>query len=220
MKNSILLLCSLLFLCVFAGCGDHSLEESSSDHTSTSFQEQEETTEPEPIEAETEPFAEERADSFDMDHALEHTYLCGVQLAPDLTWGMLGEDFSVNPEGAVTSPGSEKISCDVNFKGQNMGVMIFQGCESVDQITEDTKISGILIQNSDTDQFDVPKISVCGVTFDDTHETLYEALGDSDTVTGINDNVKYCEPDSKRHYSFIFNSMGEDRLVSVSIMNP
>ena len=155
-----------------------------------------------------------------MDKALENTYLCGVQLAPDLTWGMLGEDFLVEPEGAFLSPQSGNLSCDVNYKGQYLGVITFKDCESVDHITEDSEIFGILIQNRDTDKFDVPKISVYGVTFNDTHETLYEALGDSYTVRGLNDNVKYCEPDSKRQYDFIFNSMGEDKLVSVSIMNP
>ena len=67
---------------------------------------------------------------------------------------------------------------------------------------------------------DVPKISVYGVTLNDTHETLYEALGDSYTVSGFNDDVKYCEPDSKRQYDLIFSAMEEDKLVTVSILDP
>lgn len=212
--------CILLASSAFVGCGNDPPEASNSDNTSATFQEQDETTEPETIEATTEPLTEESADTFDMDKALENTYLCGVQLAPNLTLGMLGESFSVDPEGAVLSPQSGNLSCDVKYKGQYLGVITFKDCESVNHITGDSEIFGILIQNSDTDKFDVPKISVYGVTFNDTHETLYEALGDGYTVRGLNDNVKYCEPDSKRQYDFIFNPMGEDELVTISIMNP
>ena len=219
-KYFILLSCILLASTVLVGCENDPPEASGSDSTSAALLAQEETTEPETIEATTEPSTNENTSGFDMDKALENTYLCGVQLAPDLTWGMLGEDFSVEPEGASLSPQSGNLSCDVNYKGQYLGVITFKDCESVDHITEDSKISGILIQNSDTDKFDVPKISVYGVTFNDTHETLYEALGDSYTVRGLNDNVKYCEPDSKRQYDFIFSAMEEDKLVTVSILNP
>lgn len=215
-KNLIVFSCILLALSALGSCGRDvpSESEDSTVPEIAEITEGIETTEA------TETTTEESTSTFDMDKALENTYLCGVQLAPDLTWGMLGEDFSVDSGGGSYSPKSGNLSCSVNYKGQYLGVIIFKDCEVVDDITEETKIFSMLIQNSDMDKFDVPKVTVYGVTFKDTHETLYDALGDSYTVRGLNDNVKYCEPDSKRQYDFIFSSFSEDELVSVSIMNP
>ena len=38
---------------------------------------------------------EENTSSFNMDETLENTLLCGVKLSPDMTLGMLGEDFTI-----------------------------------------------------------------------------------------------------------------------------
>ncbi len=225
MKKKILgaFLTVAFFSSILGGCGRDALSESQDITVPEIAGTTESITTSTPMQATvddtTEPTTEAQSD-FDFEKTLEQTYICGHQLSYPLTWGQLGENFSVEPEGAVLSPQSGNLSCDVNYKGQYLGVITFKDCESVDYITENSEIFGILIQNSDIDKFDVPKISVYGVTLNDTHETLYEALGDSYTVRGLNDNVKYCEPDSKRQYDFIFNSMGEDKLVSVSIMNP
>lgn len=94
-KFLIVLSCIILASPVFVGCGNNPPEASSSDSTSATLLEQKEMTEPETAEATTEPSTKENTSDFDMDKALENTYLCGVQLVPNLTWGMLGEDFSV-----------------------------------------------------------------------------------------------------------------------------
>lgn len=222
MKKNILIVmsCMLLASSAFVGCGNDPPEASNSDNTSATFQEQDETTEPETIEATTEPLTEESTDTFDMDKALENTYLCGVQLAPNLTWGMLGEDFSVDPEGASHSPKSGNLSCSVNYKGQYMGVIIFKDCEIVDNITEDSEIFSIFIQNDDMDKFDVPKISVNGVILNDTHENLYGSLGKCCEIED-NGDVNYHDVGSKRQYRFLSDAMGEDKLVTVIIIiNP
>ncbi len=165
-----------------------------------------------------EPTAEPRSD-FDFEKTLEQTYICGHQLSYPLTLRKLGEDFSVDPEGAYSGkPGSEKISCSVEYKGQYLGIFIFKGCESVDNITPDTEISYAFILSEDAEKFDVPKISVNGVNFSDNHEDLFEALGDSYEI-GI-DETQIAYIDDKQHFNFGFGKSDNtnDMLASVSIV--
>lgn len=212
-----LLLCSLIFITVFVGCGNNLPDENHSDNTSTILQEQNETTDPETIETTTESLTEENADTFDMDKTLENTYLCGVQLAPDVTWGMLGEDFSLDSEHSYSYPDSGKIICDVNYKGLYIGKFYFQGSETVEGITSDTVIESIIIDTKDIESFDVPVISVKGLTMNSTHEELYSALG-NDYEIGVDDGqIKYLE-NGKRQYLFGFRDFdGVDKLAYVLI---
>lgn len=163
----------------------------------------------------TEQSTEAKSD-FDFAKAVESTYICGQKLSYPLTWGQFGEDFSVDPEGAFTQSGSQKISCSVNYEGQYLGCFIFRGCESVDAITDDTEIANILIQNQDMPNPDDPKISVNGVTLNETRANLYEALGDSYEVSD-DGNVSYRDTGSKRQYRFIFSFFEEDKIVTISI---
>lgn len=216
-KFSIVLACILLASSVFVGCDNDSSGVSNSNNTSATLLEQEKTTEPETIEATTEPSTKENTSGFDMDKALKDTYLCGVQLAPDLTWGMFGKDFSLDPENSYSYPDSGKILCDVNYEGLYIGQFFFQDCKTVDGITSSTAIESIIIDTKDIEGFDIPVISVNGLTLNSTHEELYVALGD-DYEIGMDDSqIKYLE-NGKRRYLFGFRDIdGDDKLAYILI---
>lgn len=172
----------------------------------------------ESIETTTQATSQTEAQSdFDFEKTLEQTYICGQQLSYPLTWGQFGEDFSIDPEGAFTSSGSGKITCSVNYKGQYLGNFIFKGCEDIDDITDDTEIANIFIRNMDMNKFDIPKISVNGLTLHDTHEDLYEALGKSYEI-GVNENqIIYSDSDLGEFWFCFSVREDEDKLVSVVI---
>ena len=217
-KRSLTVLsCILLTSSIFVGCENDLPKENNSNNTSATLLKQEETTEPETIEATTEPLTKENTSDFDMDKALEKTYLCGVQLAPDLTWGMLGENFSLDPENSYSYPESGKILCDVNYKGLYIGQFFFQDCETVDGITSDTAIESIIIDTKDIESFDIPVISVNGATLNSTREELYAALGDDHEI-GVDDSqIKYLE-NGKRQYLFGSRDIdGVDKLAYILI---
>lgn len=165
----------------------------------------------------TEPPTKSESD-FDFEKTIESTYICGHQLSYPPTWGQLGEDFSIDPESAFSSSGLGKFACVVKYKGQYLGIFTFKGCGTVDAITADTEISYISIGTENVDKFDVPKISVNGVELNDTHEILYEAVGNGYEISNDDYQIIYCDADSKRQYRFSFNALGtEDELVSVVI---
>lgn len=164
----------------------------------------------------TEPTIVSQSD-FDFVKTVEQTYICGHQLSYPLIWGQFGEDFSVDPEGAFTQPGSQKISCSVNYKEQYLGSFIFKGCESVDAITDDTEIVNVFIQNEDVYKFDVPKISINGVTLNSNHEALYEALGNNYEIGIDESQINYRSDNLRFHFGFGKFEDTEDKLVSVII---
>ncbi len=214
-----MILCSLVAAGVLTGCGNGNESRSSSDNTAISTV-QTEATEAETMETPAEPSSEETSDRFNAAEALENTYLCGVQLAPDMTWGMLGENFSIVPEGATASPGNDKVLCDVNYKGQYIGQFIFQGCSAPEDITSDTVIRQI---KADTDYiagYEGPVISVYGLTLGASHEELYDVMG-SDYEIGVNEcQILYTENGIMR-YHFGYKALDEtDKLVLIIIYFP
>ncbi|MDE6781716.1 MAG: hypothetical protein K2J40_09695 [Ruminococcus sp.] len=162
----------------------------------------------------TEPTTKVQSD-FDFEKIVESTYICGQKLSYPLTWGQLGENFSLDSEVAYAS--FNYIYCYLNYMGQYLGVITFKDCKSVAQITENTQISSIDISDSHMEEFDVPKISVNGITFHDTHEDLYEALGDSYEISKYAGDISYSGVKYAEKYSFSFSATGEDELTSVSI---
>lgn len=160
----------------------------------------------------TEQTTEAKSD-FDFEKALEQTYICGQKLSYPLTWGQFGEDFSVDPEGAFTQSGSQKISCSVNYKGMYLGCFIFNGCESVDAINEDTIIRSISVGNNDMNFFGTSKITVNGLSIAADHCQLFEALGDD-----FREGVGYQQiiyGNDIGQYRFTFNF--DDSLITIGL---
>ena len=151
---------------------------------------------------------------FDADKALENTYLCGVQLAPGMTWGMLGEDFSVDDGDTSYSEKKDSLSCRLVYKGQYVGGISFRNCRKTEDITADSKIGYFLIKNDDMDKFDVQKISVAGVSLNDSRGSLYSALGEPQLEYGEDKSVKYYGTDDSRIFNFAFT---DDRIQFVFI---
>ena len=214
-----ILLCSAVAAGAFTGCGQEPGLTSQTDNTAVN-NDQTEATEHETDEVSAELASEENSSRFNADKALENTYLCGVQLAPDMTWGMLGENFSIVPEGATASPGTDKVLCDVNYKGQYIGQFIFQGCSAPEDITSDTVIRQI---KADTDYiagYEGPVISVYGLTLGASHEELYDVMG-SDYEIGVNEcQILYTENGIMR-YHFGYKALDEtDKLVLIIIYFP
>ncbi|MBP3380304.1 MAG: hypothetical protein J6K77_05535 [Ruminococcus sp.] len=160
----------------------------------------------------TDPAAESQSD-FDFNEAIEQTYLCGQQLSYPLTWGQLGEDFSVGSEAEHTS--FNYMYCYLNYKGQYLGVITFKYCMSVSQITENTTIADIYITDSTMEEFEIPTISVKGVMLHDNRETLYEALGDGCEISKYTGDASY--PDIKTMRKFCFSLGAEDEITGVDI---
>lgn len=217
MKRKILsmILCSVMLSSTVCSCGVDVVSDSQYDTISETIDTTEEITES-TEEVTTEPVTKSESD-FDFVKTIESTYICGHQLSYPPTWGQLGEDFSIPPEEFTTSPGSGQISCSVYYKGQYLGAFIFNGCETVEAITNDTEIVQFLIQNDNMEKFDVSKISVNGVELKDTHEILYESLG-SDYEIGVDESqINYCDDDGRFHFGFGKFKDNGDKLGSIII---
>lgn len=159
------------------------------------------------VEETTEPTTEAQSD-FDFVKTVESTYICGQKLSYPITWGQFGEDFSVDPEGAFTQSGSQKISCSVNYKEQYLGNFIFKGCESVDAITDGTEIVNIYIQNESVDKFDVPKISINGVTLNSS-PVIENPFNNQNVIEGTAED-DYYEPGDG--FNVFYGGEGNDTL--------
>ncbi len=199
-----LLLCSAVSVCGFTGCGNETQD--TPDNTQSTTQEQIETTETTATEESTEPTSEENASSFNMDETLENTLLCGVKLSPDMTWSMLGGDFSFETGDTSYSEKNNALSCRLDYKGQYVGGISFKDCKQLDDITGDSKIGYFLIKNDDMEKFDIQKITVYGVNLNDNRETLYSALGEPQIEYGDGDDksTKYFDADDGRIFNFAF----------------
>ena len=204
-----ILLCSAVAAGAFTGCGQEPGLTSQTDNTAVN-NDQTEATEHETDEVSAELASEENSSRFNADKALENTYLCGVQLAPDMTWGMLGEDFTVETEGAVSSPGNDSVMCDVNYKGQHIGQFI----------TGSTAIKQIKVDTDDIESYEGPVISVYGLTLGAAHEELYDAMG-SDYETGVNESQILYKENGIMRYHFGYKALDDtDKLALIIIYFP
>lgn len=213
MKRKIfnLILCTSILSGAVCGCGKNKSAESSSNLMTSSITTQATTKHT------TEPQTEKQSE-FDFAKTLEQTYICGHQLSYPLTLGKLGDDFTIDPEGAFTSSGSGKISCNVKYKGLHLGTFIFKGCENIEDITKDTEICSISIRNMDMNLFDVNKISINSFVLHGTHDELYESVG-KNYEFGVNENQVIYTDSNFGEFWFVFSVReDEDKLVSVSII--
>ena len=211
-----LLLCSAVCVCGFTGCGNETQD--TPDNTQSTTQEQTETSEITTTEESTEPTSEENTSSFNMDETLENTLLCGVKLSPDMTLGMLGEDFTIEDTETSYSEKRNALTCLFDFKGQRVGSISFKDCKESSDVNSDSLINDILITNKDTGSFDIPKISVYGVTINENRSKLYENLGEPQLVYGDDESVKYFNKEDGRVLSCAFT---DDiiTIISISLQN-
>ncbi|HOO07258.1 MAG TPA: hypothetical protein PLH83_12355 [Ruminococcus sp.] len=89
-----ILCCMLVTFASLSGCG-HETEGNISSGLASTTQEQTEATEMTASETTMEPSENATDSSFNMAETISASYVCGVQLSPDMTWGMLGSDFTV-----------------------------------------------------------------------------------------------------------------------------
>lgn len=207
-KYSVVFLTAVLISAVFCGCGGE--KGSSSVSRSSTVPEIVETT------ADNETSTSSQTDStskFDFEKAVASTYICGKQLSYPVTWEQLSEDFSVDGEAEYVS--FNYMYCYLNYKGQYLGVITFKDCQSVSEISADTKVASISISDSKMDAFDVVPISINGVTFHDTHEALYAALGDDCEINEDTGAVKYS--DVVRDFCFSFSRDDRDKISGIDI---
>lgn len=198
-KLTYMICCAFLLSGALIGCGHET-----NDTNITTTEEKSETTEDTTAESSIEPASVENTSSFSTDKALENTYLCGVQLAPDMTWGMLGGDFAVEAEDTSYSEKNNELSCRLDYKGQYVGGISFKECKQFDDITEDSKIGYFLIRNDDIEKFDIQKITVCDIALNDSREALYSALGEPQMEYGDDKSTKYFDADDGRVFNFAF----------------
>lgn len=161
----------------------------------------------------TEPQTETQS-AFDFVKTVESTYICGHQLSYPITLGKLGDDFTIDAEGASTVSGIQKIACTLNYKGIRVGYVIFNGCESVDDITKNTIIQTVTIHNDDLEEsFETLKIIVNSIKLNDNHNLLREALGINFRM-GVNENQIIYQDDNGM---FIFTFGNDDNIISIMI---
>ena len=234
MKNKRILAFFTALLVSFSivGCGHDNFDGSATDSpivtvaTTTAASTQAETTvEPTETTAEsaTETSTKEASRLFDMDETLRSTYLCGYQLSPDLTYGMLSEYFTFDPEDVSEDGRNHHVACGLYYKGEYACTAMFYDCDRFEQITAESTVGSFVIvgKSDDKEHFDVPRISVYGVGFDDSHEKLFDALGDDYTTYNDGQRIVYNKTEDEAFYSFSFSSSGEDRLTIMMIyINP
>ncbi len=220
-KLTCLLLCSLVFSGTLNGCGKESVSDSKSKENSEIIETTQSTVETDAIQTTTEiptEIATEEQSNFDFFKILESTYICGQQLTYPLTWGQFGDDFIIVEDGASSLTGSEKVSCLVNYKGHTLGCFSFKGCENVNDITSDTEIYMVAIKNLDMENFEVPKIVVNGLEIYDSHDDIYNALGDDYKISD-NEKIVTYRNEKKQQFSFGFSIPDDDdKLISVRII--
>lgn len=218
-KTLIPLLTAFIVPSALFSCGrDVALDSPITDTSETTeASETTETTIPETEEITTEPITEEttsghKDDGIDFIKTVESTYICGQQLSYPLTWGQFGENFTVVSEESNTY--KNMVSANVKYKGNFLGRFIFGGCDSVDEINDDTIISSIDISHEDNDKFDVPKIEVNGVGFGADYAQLFEAL-DNHYHEGANYNQIVSGNNDGR---FMFHlGLHDDTLYSIGL---
>lgn len=123
---------------------------------------------------------EEQA-SMNIKKVLENTYLYGTQLSYPITLRKLGKDFSIESTShyPVYYRGGDAVACHVLYKNMHVGLFYFKDCKKASDITPDTEIVYINIGAFLFDEYDVPVISVYGVTIGDSHADLYRVFGNS-----------------------------------------
>ncbi len=208
-----LLCCMLVAFTSLSGCG-HETEGNSSYSSASTTLEHTEATITTASETTTELSENATESSFNMAETVYASYVCGVQLSPDMTWEMLGSDFTVEPDDSTYSEKNNALSCRLDYKGQYVGGIAFKDCKQLGDITSDSKISSFLIKNDDMDKFDVPKIAVAGIKLNDNYEAVYTALGEPQMKFGDNESLKYYESDDGKVINF---SLYEDSIQFIFI---
>ena len=196
-----ILCCMLVAFASLSGCG-HETEGNISSGSASTTQEQTEATEMTASETTMEPSENVTDSSFNMAETISASYVCGVQLSPDMTWGMLGSDFTVESGDFAYSEKNNALSCRLDYKGQYVGGIAFKDCKQLGDITSDSKIFYFLIKNDDMDKFDVTKIAVAGVKLNDSYDAVYTALGEPQMKFGDNESLKYYESDDGKVIDF------------------
>ena len=169
------------------------------------------------IEETTEPQTEAQSD-FDFVKTVESTYICGQKLSYPITWGQFGEDFTIDYESAFIDSEKQNISAFVRYKGYDVGIFEFTGCDSVDAINADTAIRGISVLSKDMDFFGAKKITVNNLNLGIDHSQLFDSLGD-DYREGVGyDQIVY-ENDVGKYFFTFSPADDEDMLTSISLLN-
>ncbi len=112
---------------------------------------------------------------------------------------------------------TDSLTCGVNYKGNCIGVYIYKNCKSIDDITEKTEIKNIFINKYSSENLDISQFSVNGITIDDSHEKLFEALG-NDYETGLDESqIIYRDGNSSIHFGFGKFDDSEDSIVAIYV---
>lgn len=169
-KNiSALLLCSLLCVIAFAGCGhnDTDVGDSVDQVSQTDY---ETITPPE--------------DGWTIEELLNVTYLCGKQLSYPLTCEALGDDFTVETQEVTKI--KNRVVTHTNYKGEYFSPCIFEEDSNGELNFEKFKsVSFSLPEKTDTFDF-----VINGFGFDNTQDEIESALGAPDKFDEIA-NVYY-----------------------------
>ncbi|MCM1008768.1 MAG: hypothetical protein NC485_12775 [Ruminococcus flavefaciens] len=165
----------------------------------------------------TEPITEAQSD-FDFVKTVESTYICGQKLSYPITWGQFGEDFSIEYESAFVNSEKQFVSAFVEYKGYDVGMFGFTGCDSVDAINADTTVSSISVLSNDMDFFGTSKITVSDLSLVIDHSQLFDTFGD-DYREGVGYDQIIYEGDMGK-YIFTFSPADdEDMLTSIHLLN-
>ncbi|MBR4626158.1 MAG: hypothetical protein IKO47_00370 [Ruminococcus sp.] len=213
MKRTTAILAAALMLTAFTGCGKDAASDSS-DTTKPATTETVTETDAEPS---SEPVSE--TNDFDFERAVNDTYICGQKLTYPIKWSEFSGDFTVVSEGSFSDAERNKISCFVNYKGQEIGTFIFTGTATVEGITPDTEIRLIDVRVN-PEITDVPVYSFRGLEFHGKKDDVTKLLGEPDSI-GPNDSAytyNKVNGDTKQIYRFSFGTLGEDDFDGIYII--
>ncbi len=218
MKRKIisLFLGSIIISCAVCGCEKNDISESTSD-AAISTTENAVTSSPAETTEEltTEPQTEVQAE-FDFVKTIESTYICGQRLSYPLTWGQFWEDFSIDYESAFVDSEKQTISAYVRYKGYDVGIFGFTGCDSVDSINDETLIRNLSALSNDSEYFGMEKIVVNDLSLGIDHSQLFNVLGD-DYREGVGYQQIIYENDIGKYFFTFSPAEDEDKLITVNI---
>lgn len=210
MKTYTAVFTAALVLASLTGCGKDSVSDSSSDITKP-------TTTAAITETSAEPSSETQ--EFDFEAAVNDTIICGQKLTYPVKWGEFSDDFTVVSEGSSSDTSRNKITCFVNYKGQEIGVFTFTGTTTIEDITADTVINLIDVRAT-PEITDVPVYSFRGLEFHDKKEDVTGLLGEPGSIGPNGCSYLYDSINGERRhvYRFSFGTLGEDDFDGICIV--
>lgn len=210
-----------LFSSILGGCGRDAPSESQDSTVPDIVETTESITTSTPMQTTIDDTVESTTEvksDFDFVKTVESTYICGQKLSYPITWGQFGEDFSIEYESAFVNSEKQIVSAFVEYKGYDVGMFGFTGCDSVDAVNADTTVSSISVLSNDMDFFGTSKITVNDLSLLIDHSQLFDTFGD-DYREGVGYDQIIYEGDIGK-YIFTFSPADdEDMLTSIHLLN-